>query len=592
MQKIPSLFEKKLGHISSMLKDISGGYIDSRFQEKSVGEAYFACVILQSLVDHKSIFAFVSKIHRKDLKDSLVTHNIKYLKVLEKQESEIQDKNESEILNELGASNLSTSEIFKQNIEIIKKELNTQSKIEGDLSSKDFDTICSILSKILDRIKDIFSEQNHNEKEVDNIIAISIAMFFSALTISEQESLIEDINNVREIWHLEQGREYSKDDKIVLFLKNFREKIDPSEYQKSEDVFKAIFNYLVIENQILESCSDAGLLSLYSRIRNNSRIIKVYPTLLFNIHQESKLRYQCNRASTEAYELLGRFQKFDTSISNFESMENNIVERYLTTKDLFSSLIDDMDKNVDIMVFLKLSNDRNLITILDKLDNYLKSIADARSLANLSRIRDIFSRSVDVDLQKKFDGIDYFQIYALKQRYSEFFSNFVEVINENGNYLDYLKYLLNKRLANNYYVNNASNSIDKLRKMNNDRDEVEKLFAKVDLLGIFMRSSGNKIKSLNFRDEIKQIDNYSPKQFVALLIQSIVQACTAFQLDAAYNNVIKDDLNTVEKFLKKEIIKQIHFRSSISKMIMSILSGNKQEYKKIKELSKKASSSK
>ena len=96
--------------------------------------------------------------------------------------------------------------------------------------------------------------------------------------------------------------------------------------------------------------------------------------------------------------------------------------------------------------------------------------------------------------------------------------------------------------------------------------------------------------SLNFRDIVKQTENQTPKEYIALFLKNIITGSNAHQLDILYSTINKSDVNFVEKFVKQSIISEVTSRISISNMILAFFSGKKKEYDKLKEVFKKFTS--
>lgn len=567
------LIKKHIELINLLTRNLRHAYITSCLCKGKIREAVFAQGMLEALVDSFSLFPLATKIVRKELADCLTTHYLKYLNKLTELEAE-ED----------------TIEQFKKNYESVKEELKKDLKDTSGLRGKEHDAVAALVSWILQKVQNIFAEQNHNEKEIDQLIAKSIAIQIGKDDIGELEKLTSDLHSIHEVWQLFRTKEYEADHKKIVLLQSDFDQFDFAKVKNEEERLQIVVDYMINELELLHELSEEALLNMYLRIRNNERIQNNLCNLLAEIHHESKIRYSCTKLSDTGYELLNIFQKYDAILQHIEKLEFNLVENYFLKGDNF--LVDSFSlirKHVDNLCFLKLSNNKDLNTVLHKLDSQLHKSGHEQEnpkLILLEEFRTVLSNAIDPNILKKFQELDGFQIATCKQKYEQLFAQIAKLTDEKEDNTEFLKSALNRVLAADYYIPNIGNVISKIRDMEKDRIKVYNLLSKIDLYHLFEDMHGSRIKTIHFNKKAGKVDTKTPEHYVRDTIRNVLTVSTAFQIDHLYRPLLEKKLNNVESLLKNEISQQIHIRSSLTKMMISIFSGKKKEVKKLRQMKK------
>ena len=355
----------------------------------------------------------------------------------------------------------------------------------------------------------------------------------------------------------------------------------------SNDHYIEATNYPEKQKIILENLSDKELLTLYDRLKNCERKSGSILDLLAHIHTEAQFRYSYNRLSDSGYELLKRFQNFDAIAHHIDNMEFTILESYLLRKSTFvDEVIFTLAKQVDNIKALNLSKSPELTSLINTINLALESKAhpEGATISLLSAIKSKLDKSLENHIKKRYTELDIYLAQALQDKYKSLCSNIQSLIEEKGNYQNYLKHLLAAKLATDYYIPNLSNSIAKLRAITKDREYIISLASELNIEQIFAPEHQNKITSLNFRKKLTESDLRSPMNYISGVIREVVILCNASQLEVLYTPLLTGKLSKVQMILKNQISNQIHQRISIRQMLYSIFLGRKREYDKLTEI--------
>lgn len=567
-------FDNLMSQVSALMQDLRLGYVESQMVDLDIREPIFAASIIKSLSTHHQIIGILSKILRKDLINTIHTHHLKYI-------------NQLEAKTELA----SVLEEFNHCVKELKTNLSQDQNIDCQLDAKEFDKLCKFVADIIHKIQGIFAEQNHNDIDIHNILAISIALQIPQLKFADIDALASNLITIKELWVLQAKKKYIATDKKIIFLQSTKHIIDSfdTEIDSNFDIVQQIIDHLVDDQAILIELSDQELYSIYNRIKNDDVFISAAFSLIENIYLEAKIRFNCSRLSDSGYQILERFQKFEAIVQQIDDLEKSFVEKYLVSNNYLGHALVNINRHTENISALKLTNDKNFISLLTKIDSAVRSFKvkggnpQIKTLENLHNKLDL---ALDINIVKKYSELDNFQVEYLKRKYSTFFENALNVVEEEGDYQDYLSVVFNRKLAYDFYLPHVNNSIDKLRVMELDRQEIKKSLNEIQLIKVFHVFSGNKIKSLDFRKKTLRKNIKKPQEYINALIKALIVECSAFQLEAIYRPLIGKNLSKTEQMLKSELSNQIRIRTSISKMLLSVMTGRKKEYKTLKELRK------
>lgn len=567
-------FDNLISEIANLMQELRIAYVDSRTTSKDVKEIIFATKILNALNNNHQIIAILSKILRKDLIGSIHTHHPKYVKKMQ---------SHPELSKQL--------EEFNQCFKELKTNLGQEHKIEHNLDAKDFDKLCKLLADIIHKVQGIFAEQNHNEDEINYLIAASIVLQRPGLQFADIEAMISNLLAIKELWALDNSKENSNSDDKAIFLRNISSEIFLTDEVATNkfDVILKVINYLTLEKEVLIQLSDQEILSLYNRVKNDEIFLDSAFEFISNIYKESKFRFSCSRLSDSGYQILEKFQKFESITQQIDEMQDNFMEKYLVSNNYLGHTLVQINKHSENICALRLTNDKGFISLLDKIDSsvrHFKVKGGNPQIKTLENLHNKLSMALGENTLKKYSMLDNFQIEYARRKYEDFFNNAIRVINEEEGFKDYLNKIFNHKLAYDFYLANTTNSVEKIRSMDKDRMQIEQTLNDINLINVFHVFSGNNIHSLDFRKKTLATGIKTPEEYITALVKAFIQECSAFQLEAIYRPLIGKPLNKTEELLKTELTHQIHIRTSVTKMLMSVATGKKKEYKKLKELKK------
>ena len=510
--------------------------------------------------------------HCKDLEDCLRTHGNKYVKDFENAE-----KSQNDIKS------------FHSKIISIVDFLSNP-KINLPLANQELDLVRERLYKILKNAQLLFAEQSYNAQAKDSMQALSIAFNFYTLEYEEQNALYESLLQIKELWEIDSFEAADSESIKYKFQYDPTSLTRLNEMDDKESTFEKIVVLLTGKFSTLAMLSDEQITHLYDRLKNLEWKYPAIPLLLNRIHDEAQFRYSYNRLTDSGYELLNRFQSFDALIHQVNNLEFSIVEFYLINRPHFiKGTLTLLSKHIDNIRGLALVKDKNLVEILKKMETKIQHISTSKqgSAPNiLQSFREKLVKPLEPNIQKRYVSLDKFAKLTIQNKYIDLFEKIDLIIEKKEGYADLLQELLVKKLTKDFYLPNLSNSIDKLRKMAMYRTEVSRLLSQLNLAEIFLKKRvTNKISSLDFKYVSLDSEIKTSTDYVNKLITEIVSKCSASQLEVLYKHLIENKaLTQTQITLKKEISNQLHQRTSIGKMIFSILKGEKKEYNQLKSI--------
>lgn len=549
------------------------GYISSFSKEnQTFCAATFANNIIKSLYEKKHLLAYLSKMHCKDLEDCLRTHVNKYTKDFENSKNRQKDiKSFHSKINEI--------------IDFLSNP-----KINSPLANQELDLVRERLYKILKNAQLLFAEQLHNAQAKDSMQALSIAFNFHILEYEEQNALYESLLQIKELWEIDKVEVADSESVKYKFQDDPMSMLILHEMDDKESTFEKIVVLLTGKFSTLPILSDEQIIRLYDRLKNLEWKYPSIPLLLNRIHDEAQFRYSYNRLTDSGYELLNRFQSFDALMHQVDNLEFSIIESYFINRSHFiKDTLTSLFKHIDNLKGLALVKDNNLVEILKKMEAKIKHISASKqdSAPNiLKSLQEKLTKPLDSNIQKRYVNLDKFAKLTIQNKYIDLFEKLDLIIEKKEGYIDFFQELFVKKLSKDFYLPNLSNSIDKLRKMAMYRIEVSRLLSQLNLADIFIEKGvTNKIKSLDFKHVSLDSDIKSSADYVNRLITEIVSKCTASQLEILYKHLIENkNLTQTQINLKEEIYNQLNYRTSLGKMIFSILKGEKKEYNQLKSI--------
>lgn len=549
-------------------------YVNSFAYSKETKNSSFAFDIALSLQKHKNLLNFVSKLHRKDLDDCLRTHTDKYLRAFEN-------------------TNRSKDDItkFRAAITEIMDALHTPKSNIG-IETSDLDLLGERVYTVVKNAQLLFAEQAHNQKAKDAIQANSIVLSIDHLNYEDQTALMERIVLIKEIWDIENAEDANKDGVKYKFHKNPKLQLKLKGNETIDQVFASIIHLMAERVSVLDKLTDEQLIHLYDRIKNAEWSDPSIPLLLLKIHDESQFRYSYNRLTDSGYELLNRFQSYDAIMHQIKLLEFATLEAYLLHSLSFpNKFLQALSKHIDNLRALNVHKNEDLAQMLRRIDTRIHHMHEQEKegvKSSLLSVKAKLDQSLEARIQKKYLELDKFTIHALQDRYKKVFENINKLFDQNEEHKEILHNMFIEKVTHDFYLPNLSNSIDKLRKMALLQADVKNQLSQIDLVDIFIGNDlHNKIASFDFKKVAINPNIKSASDYVYAIIKEIITSCSAFQLEILYKPLAKaSNLNVLKKHLKDRIIQQIHQRTSITKMMYSIVRGRKKEYDRLKHVKK------
>lgn len=563
-----SNYSKIMQKLASALNGLGMSYVESLTTEPSSQEIVLACKIVDILDRNKDLLNLISKMHRMDLSDSLITHRDKYIKLMESHNID-QDKITA----------------FKNSINSLTSNFDNIDVTNLNLEDAERDALSELAYKMVKKSQIVFAEQSHNKESIHSFIALAAASNLSNLSLKDQSSLFDQLLLIKELWFPSKLTKLTSEHPKFKFFLNPYQALELEATDDLDQTFATIISYFTKKNNILEYLSDKNLITLYDRLKNYDWNSDSLPTLLREIHIEAQFRYSYNRLTDSGYELLKRFQSFDAIAHQIENLEFGLMESYLLRKQSFlDEMLNVVSKHLDNIRALNITKNEDLGSMLNIINSaLLKKVSSGKETgtAILSSIKSRLNKSLEPHIIKRYSELDHYAIRFLQQRYIDLFKNISSLIEEKNEYKLYLNDVFISKLAGEYYLPNCSNSIEKLRTVAKDRKKIKAKLLKLNFVEMYQPQYLNKVTSFNFRRGISETDLKSFNDYTAAIIREIVLSCTAFQLESLYKPLLTGKLFDAQILLKNEIISQIHQRTSIKQMLYSILVGRKKEYDKL-----------
>ncbi|MBY0533376.1 MAG: hypothetical protein K2P31_00230 [Rickettsiaceae bacterium] len=570
-----SYYNEIMLELSDYARELSLGYIDSWGHEEKTREAAFAKRIISTFYKYRSHLALMSKMHRRDLEDCIQTHKNKYLSLFE-------------------ANNFSKSEIAQYLSEIKEIIFSIKTHAQGEnLERKEVDIVSQLVYKITHNAQVLFAEQSHNQLAKDTILASAIVYQIKSLDSDNQNKLLDRLLLIKEIWNIENAEEGEKETIKYKFYQNLASFIDTNFIDNIEAAFDQIISFFVIKSSVLEQLTDLQLIHLYDRLKNSEQINKLSPQLLDTIHTESQYRYSYNRLGDSGYELLSRFQNLDALTHQIEGFEFATVELHLLHNTNFlSQYLQLLLKQADNIRAFGLAKNDNLLAIIKKIDTKIRhlSVQEQQTIKSaLTSFRGKLGNALEGHIQKRFVELDKYTINSLTTKYRLLLENMLHLFEDDALGRKFLREGFVTKLASSFYFPNLSNSVDKIRKMAEDKKEVRAQLLELNLSDIFLHPGVlNKITSLDFKKVALNPEIKSPSDFVHALVKHIISVCSAFQLEILYKPLLGlEDLTPLQIYLREEVAKEVRQRTSVAKMMYSIVSGRKKEYDRLGRIKRK-----
>ncbi len=549
--------------ILKLVKLIIGAYNNTAKYCKNGFEAMYVCEILAALLEHIDIIQKLNSGTKEKFVSAVKMHKEKYLKLMEESKTDPFHV-KSFIYN------------CDRVIDLFPKKASG-AKLKDDIGT--------LVADMFNNIQTIFSEQKHSEGVFIKLYSTAFAMSYD-LPVKETAILKEDLELIHEVYIL--NPKASIFDKKIDFYDNLLEQIchvhekDPEVALK--DLIKKALSY-----EVLAEVSDEDLLKLYNRIKENTRIMKICPELIDQVYLESKIRYSCAKVPDSTYKLQDVFSLFDSISYQIRNLKNQFIKHHLFKSNPKIQLIELLSAHTDNICFFKMTSDKSLITILNIMCEATKDekkSAAARNMQILDEMRSKMDNAMDPMTYKKYKDLDLYQAKQIKTAYNNAFFKIAKVLEaKDQDYSKIVNELFIDKLVDDYYLPHSVNSTLKVRNYYKNQSLVRGLVQDLNLIAIFDEGNINGITLFDYRNQFGG-EISTPESFVQDLIRAIFYEASPSQLESIYKPLVqeKGKLSDMRAFLKEEAIYQIKNRTTLSKMLLAIFTGQKSEISRLKKL--------
>ncbi len=553
--------------------ELAQDYIRAKQHEIENYDANFAFNIINTLNKYKQNLLLLNKIHRHDLLDSIEAHTDRYLA--------------SMINCEFAQKNINQYKLGIAEITNFLKEHN-KSIEETNVDNHEPDPLRLKMNKITNNIRLLLAQKNHNIAAADRLQACNIVYAIDSIDYNNQEDLIEKLLLVKEIWSIENLNDAQNQSIKYKFQNNIAHFIN-GDFNNSIGVFNYLINLLSNSYSTLPNLTDQQIINLYNRLRNHELSNEHIVTLIDRIQKEARIRYSYNRLSDSEYELINLFQNLDTLVFHQGKLKFGIIKAYLLHKENFAErLINLLLEQADNIRAFSLNNDEILISILKRINLALTTEDSANENEQLINLRNILSTCLEINIQKKYSNLDKYTMLTLVRKYTNLFSQIEQLLNNDDSSKLFLREGFIKMITKEFHLHNLSNSVEKIRQSSFEKEKIKEVLMKLHLEEIFINNGvNNEIKDLDF----KQISNHSDikksDDYIRHILKYIVSISNASQLNILYKPQLSESKSSeFQLYLRQEIKNEIISRTSFSKMIKAIFTGNKKEYDQLCNLKK------
>lgn len=569
-------YSKLLARIGDSLMLMNQAYIRSRKCENHAEAASrFAYSIVEILLKDIWLVNYGSLNSKEDFIDAVKTHNHKYVDFFK-----INNKEQGMV------------ESFRANVNNLISRCDDHKPYNNSLAAQELDIIRDIASDMLQMSQSLFAEQAHNAKMIDKLQVSAVAFNIEQLAVKERLKLRNQLMLVRELWQIDNSNSEDSGSLEITIHDEIARAACKAKISDAASIFEMIVNLCVVKHKALQYLSNVQITALYDRLRDIEQKSELVDNLLKQIYREAQFRYGYSRLDQSGYDLLKKFQNLDSIIHHIENSECHLMETLLLKEKIFlKELILNIAKHLDgaraLGMIRKDSRIYNLVSKLEQraLDQNLKEHIIASTFAYM---KSKLVGHVEKYSSRKYSELDSFATDTLKKKYDKFFEDIDNLLEGNDVSQVFLIQTFNKKLAQNYYITNLSNSMDKLRKVANDRSNIAKQLAEIHFVSMFESNSINNIKSLDFTKQGKIKRNLSAQEYVGFIIDYMVAKASASQLDALYRP-LQGSLTPIQIKLKNQIVQEIKQRTTLAKMLYATLTGKRREFNRLKIIKKNIS---
>ena len=568
-------YEQIIEQFRSCLNLLNAEYIHLEHRNAQSKKALFASGIVKILLQHVSILKFLNRLSKKDLVDSLVTHNNKYVEILKQDNADLQ-----------------MISLFQSNVKILINSLGSRTNDSSDqLTKEELNTIRDNVKNLAHKCQTLFAEQSYNQEIIDKLQASAIAFNIPNLSIKQQTQLQDKLLLIKELWQFNNVTNLDEDNFILLFHLNPKQVLQGYELTDINSVFDKIIDLFIDDNSIIENLTNEQLISLYDRLKNLELESESINSLLQKIYIEAQYRYKDRRMTDSEVELLKRFQNLDNITNQIENAEYALGESFLIKNSSFAQetliFIAKHTDNIKAVGAIKAPLLNDILTKI-KSEFSLEQPSDTGSasvIIMLSLIKSKFLSDTESHIRRRYSDLDKFAINSLKNKYVSLFDKIKILLFQSEGFKEILQNIIVRKLSQEHYITNVTSSVNKMKLLFQEREEVYKQLSVIDFVEVFNPNNTTSTDSkLILRKLITVEDAKTMSDYVHSIIKILASHCNPSQLEVLCKSALQGNLTQSKIILKQEITNQIKQRTTFMKRVFYLLTGQKADLIKLKAI--------
>lgn len=476
-------------------------------------------------------------------------------------------------------------DLFEESILKLKNHIKSTQiqEIEiNNINSEEIDILEYIISEFINCCKVIFISEAYIYNLSEKMLSIIISFKFYLLKPKELKLLYSNLLYISEMLYYK----VYDDNNLYILNSEFIDNLASTE-NDVEDIFYNIVDLYINKLNIIENFDNQSIINLYNKLKNieiNNNGINI---ILEKLYEEAYLRYNFNKLDDNSYDLMNYFQSYHDICNQILVNKMFITEIYLyDQKKFFEELCMIFSQHMKYIKYINITKIPVIQNLIYKLEsehiqyfgkdiNFLKKINNIKNHLN--------STNVDIKILNNLE-LSVFDKNNLKIQYHDLFGYIHDLI-ENQLDNQTISSFIIKKIAQDYYINNSTNSLEGLRNLLSDKKQIEEQLSFIDF-AILLKCQGNKISTMLIRKYTTAVKFNNIIEYMIYVLKYIVNNSTIKQLNILYKLIIHDNLTGLKKALKKFIIIEIDKRNTFSNTIISFIKNKKEDYTNLQKMKK------
>lgn len=526
--------------------------------------------IIKILQHHKELLDSVSLNNQNNLLAALKNYGQQALKIFKQQQLGSEETSNFTSLLEQLVSHL---QILSMNNKL--DDITQSFSMENALAENFVEHCCGLIA-----------EDNKYQDSVNNLQMTAIIVNVDNLILEQKHLILKQLLLIKELWQID-SIETPKGNKLLLFHAKIFSILKVENSANHQNIFAKIANVLINDCNILVELSNIELIYLYNKLKDLCTNCKTTHHILITIYNESIFRNSCHKFNHSSYELLKLFEDYNVIIQKINNSEFAIVEKFMLRKKSFlHEILIHITKHIDLIIILNMTEDSNLNYILTQIRTELtKNIHSGSTLSiMISAIESKFPANFNHQIVKRYTSLDNFAKHSLKIRYQLLFNNIASLLKNEPNLFEFVQQIIIHKIAIDYRINCRVESVEILRRIEQQRLEVIDQLSEINFMQIFNEHSLNKISSFNFRKRGKTMNETTPSAYVKAIIRTICSIATAEQLLILLQLLVNSNFSKIQNIVEQELSVQMTKRTTIARILYYIFTGKKNELTLLKKI--------